>query len=254
MESPTTTSPIYDPYAILPFVAYRSEACPEGDLCHSLMHFIESEKFRGVDDCYRRFLLQQDDPDDFLLETAAIQQGDVRADWAEQRAGLIRAGMWMQLVQHQDALRDSLLKPNCSTGVQLIDKAADDIYRRLISASESGNELRRVVLAGDRTLSSSAVFRTFDHLFQSRMPDEIYISDEIGLAELANQYALSKYIPVRVFSGSDDAEACAVSMLEKGTHVFTISRSVESESGLANRLLALAPKQGKVAHRFPWND
>ncbi|PLP85643.1 hypothetical protein CX682_30265 [Pseudomonas sp. FFUP_PS_41] len=45
-----------------------------------------------------------------------------------------------------------------------------------------------------------------------------------------------------------------VSMLEKGTHVFTISRSVESESGLANRLLALAPEQGKVAHRFPWSD
>ncbi|MBM5458919.1 hypothetical protein H8F21_15235 [Pseudomonas sp. P66] len=254
MESSTANTPIYDPYAILPFAAYRSPDCPEGDLCYSLMHFIESEKFRGVDDCYRRFLLQQEAPEDFLLETGAIDQDNVRADWVEQRFGLIRAGMWMQLVQNQDALRNSLLQPGCSTGVPLIDKVAADIFSRLVAANESDNALRRVVLAGDLGISSANVFRTFDHLFQSRLPDEIYISDEVGLADLVNQYALTRYIPVRVFPCGGDADACAHQMLEKGTHVFTISRGEESDSGLANRLLALAAEQKKVSHRFSWNE
>ncbi|SBW84274.1 hypothetical protein PVE_R2G0245 [Pseudomonas veronii 1YdBTEX2] len=248
MES--STPPSYDPYAFLPFVAYRSFDRPESEFCYSLMHFVESEKFRGVDESYRQFLLKQDDRDDFLLETGAIDQGGVRQDWPQVRFALIRAGMWMQLVQHQDHLRESLLQAGCETGVPLIDQVAADIYERLMKAHEPGNELRRVVLAGDLGVVDAEIFKTFDHLFQNRMPDEIYVSDEPGVAEMVHKYALTKYIPLRVFTSAE--EDCAGQMLTKGTHVFTISVEAESDSSLTNRLLQLAAEQGKVFHRFPW--
>lgn len=252
MESSTT--PSYDPYAILAFNAYRSPDYPVGERCYSLMHFVESEKFRGVDECYRRFLLDQEDAEDFLLETGAIDQGNVREDWAQVRFALIRAGMWMQLIQNQDALRDSLLKPDCTTGVPLIDKVAASIYARLVEAGQPGNELRRVVLAGDVHLIGESVFHTLDHLFQNRLPDEIYVSDESGLAELVQRYALARYIPIRVFVLGDDVDACAAAILEKGTHVFTVSVEEQSNSLLANRLLSLATEQGKTVHRFAWAE
>lgn len=250
----SSTAPTYDPYEVLPFNAYRAPASPLGERCYSLMHFVESEKFRGVDESYRRFLLEQEDPDDFLLETGAIDQGNVREDWAEVRLSLIRAGMWMQLVQHQESLRESLLQPKCSTGIPLIDSAAASIYQRLVEANEPGHELRRVVLAGDHHLSSQAVFLTFDHLFQNRLPDEIFVSDEGGLAQLAQSYAQARYIPIRIFALNDDEQSCAELMLEKGSHVFTVSENELSNSKLANCLLSFAREQGKKAHRFSWSE
>lgn len=248
MESSTT--PNFDPYAILPFSAYRSAECPEGECCYSLMHFIESEKFRGVDESYRVFLLGQADPDDFLLETGVIHPSLVRGDWADVRFALIRAGMWMQLVQHQDALRDALLQPGCSTGISLLDEVAADIYQRLTAAQETGGELRRVVIAGDLSIDNESVFETFDHLFQIRQPDEVCVSTEAGVAELVHRYAQSRYIPVRTFDIAAGVQSCASALLDKGTHVFTVSKSETSDSALANQLLAMATAQGKVAHRF----
>ncbi len=242
----------YDPYQHLPFRAYRSAEWPAGEVCSTLMHFIAAEKFRGADESYRRFLLSLSDPDDLRLETEAIGQGIGRDDWNNVQFHVVRAGVWMQLVQHQERLREALFQPGFSSGDALLDEAISAIYSRLVAASNPGDELRRVILAGDTSLSTDEMFRIFDQLFQNRLPDEIYVSVEDGVAAAAQRYAISRYIPVNTFGSVDDVQAAAAAMLEKGTHVFTISTQEVSDSPLANALLSGASAQAKPCHRFSW--
>lgn len=244
--------PRYDPYQVLPFRAYRSEMQPEGDLCQTLMHFLVAEKLRGgVDESYRQFILSLHDVDDFRLETQTIAQGNARPDWGQCRFHVARAGLWMQLVQHQEVLRGSVLQPNCRVGEQTIDNAIADIYRRLVSASTPGEELRRVILVGG-ALPGEVLFSQLDGLFQNRLPDELYVTTEPGFADDVHRYAVSRYIPIRTFPLADNLEQAVDAMLEKGTHVFVLEDGVENGVGnkLATALHAGALEQGKVSHRL----
>lgn len=244
--------PRYDPYQVLPFRAYRSEMQPEGDLCQTLMHFLVAEKLRGgVDESYRQFILSLHDVDDFRLETQTIAQSNARADWSQCRLQVARAGLWMQLVQHQEALRGSVLQPNCRVGEQTIDSAITDIYRRLVSASTPGEELRRVILVGG-TLPPELLFSQLDGLFQNRLPDELYVTAEPGFAEHVHHYALCRHIPIRTFPVADNCDQAVGVMLDKGTHVFVLEDGSENGPGhgLAMALHAAALDQGKISHRL----
>jgi predicted NAD-dependent protein-ADP-ribosyltransferase YbiA (DUF1768 family) len=247
-------TPTYDPYTTLPFVGYRRPGSHQPETYFSLMHFVESEKFRGVDESYRQYLLTLDDPEDFLLETAGVTQGMRRDDWDVIKVGMIRAGMWMQLVQHQQALTDSLLQPGCKSSIDLVTHVAEQIYSRLIKANhEEGEQLRRVVLTGDCTISDGSVLGLFDQIFANRLPDEIYIAAEDGVALLAEQYCIRRYIPIRVFDLTGRSiEEATEEVLSKGTHVFSIGSEDRSDSHFSNRALELANSDGKPAHRIKW--
>lgn len=248
-------TPMYDPYATLPFHGYRSPGSLKPETYPSLMHFIESEKYRGVDDSYRRYLLTLTDQDDFLFETAGLAQGGRRPDWEVIKAPMIRAGMWMQLVQHQEALANSLLQPGCMTSIQLVTHAAEQTYNRLHKAShEEGEQLRRVVLTGDCSVRDESIYGLFDQVFANRLPDEIYLAAEDGVSRLAEQYCIQRYIPARLFSFSDiEVEQAAANALAKGTHVFSISASDQSDSAFAELVLEMAAASGKPNHRIKWS-
>lgn len=243
------TTITYNPYEQIPFNGYRSDAQPLGERFLSLMHFIESEKFRGVDERYRSYLLTLDDPIDFRLETAGVAQCQRRTDWDDVKGSLIRAGMWMQLVQHQETLRDQLLRPDCSTGIQLIDDAANAIYTRLVAANSEPDQLRRVVITGDTTSHASAIFDLLNQIFSSRLPDELYVADEGGVALLAQKYALNHYFPIRIFAGASPDEL-ATQALERATHVFSIGAGECPDSEFAVAVLARASEQGKTSHHI----
>lgn len=243
----------YDPYEFLPFIGYASPEHPLGERYFSLMHFIESEKFRGVDEDYRSYLRTLDDPVDFRLETVGVAQCRHRADWDGVKASMIQAGLWMQLVQRQEELRERVLIPDCSTGIHLIDDAARAIYKRLVEANKPEEALRRVVLTGDADLDPGKLKPMLDGIFQSRLPDEIYLLQEQGVARLAGEYAISRYIPVRVFAETDAQEA-AVAVMVKGTHVFSFGREQQPSTDFSRNVLALAEEQGKTAHHIHVGD
>lgn len=69
------TPPVFDPYEHRPFQGYMCSEGRQVETYLSLMHFIEAEKFRGLDEGYRRYILSIEDRDDFILETAGITQG-----------------------------------------------------------------------------------------------------------------------------------------------------------------------------------
>lgn len=252
MES---TGPFFDTYKALPFRGYRSAAQPLGDECTSLMHFVESEKYRGIDESYRQYVLSLTDKEDFFLETVGIGQAVVRPDWNEVRSSLITAGLWMQLFQRPDDIGPFLMDPNCQTGIRLIDNAAQSVYQRLCEASDEGNGLRRVVLAGDLNITDKEVFSVFDQLFSTRLPDEIIVTTEAGIADLAHQYSLMRYIPVRCLphQASDLGDAVSLALI-KGTHVFLMAGADSSDSAFAEGVFELAKSQGKIAHRIHWGS
>ena len=243
----------YDPYEFLPFIGYASPEHPLGEQYFSLMHFIESEKFRGVDEGYRSYLRTLSDPVDFRLETVGVAQCRHRSDWDGVKSSLIQAGLWMQLVQRQDELRERVLIPDCTTGINLIDDAARSIYKRLIEANKPEEALRRVVLTGDAEMKPGKLKPVLDSVFQSRGPDEIYLVVEQGAARLAGEYAISMYIPVRVFEECGAHETAKALML-KGTHVFSFGREQHPTTDFSQAVLELAKEQGKPAHHINVGD
>ncbi|MGE8065165.1 hypothetical protein [Pseudomonas sp. NPDC089569] len=190
-----------------------------------------------------------------MFETAGVVQGSRRGDWETIKAPMIRAGMWMQLVQNQEALANSLLQPGCKTTIQLVTQIAEQIYNRLHKAShEEGEQLRRVVLTGDCSVCDESIFALFDQIFANRRPDEIYLAAEEGVSRLAEQYCIQRYIPARLFSLSGvKIEQVAANALAKGTHVFAISASEQSDSEFAVSVLEMASATGKPSHRIQWS-
>lgn len=244
-------TPFYDPYGVIPFRGYRSASQPLGDHCVSLMHFIESEKYRGVDDSYRQYLLTLTDHEDFTLETIGVGQAVKRDDWDEVKGAMFRAGFWMQLFQRVDEMRPYLLQPNCQTGIPLLDAAARDVYQRLTESMIPGNELRRVLIAGDVEANPPGLFEQLNQLFSVRLPDEVVVTPESGVADLVHHYCLSRYLPVRcVGLGESNLGISVDQALNKATHVFVFSQGEVSTSQFAEDALAAATAAGKITHRI----
>ncbi|MCT7340366.1 hypothetical protein N5K55_04850 (plasmid) [Pseudomonas aeruginosa] len=185
------------------------------------MHFIEAEKFRGLDEGYRRYILSIEDRDDFILETAGITQGVRRPDWDEIKAPMVRAGLWMQLVQHKDSMVPLVTHPGCECPVGLVNEAIQEIYERL----HSGDPLRKVLLAGDDSpdaLRNSSFDEVLDHIFNVRQPDEVIVSADGGVSMRSAAYAARRYIPLRFLPRAQSAAEFAENAISQATHVFLL--------------------------------
>ncbi|HHH9441219.1 TPA: hypothetical protein ACP32N_003156 [Pseudomonas aeruginosa] len=241
------TSPNLDPYETRPFKGYLNEAGDQVETYLSLMHFIEAEKFRGIDEGYRRYLLSIEDRDDFLLETAGITQGVRRSDWERIKAPMVRAGLWMQLVQNQDSMVPLIMHPGCTCELALVDMAIKVIALRL----QSEDPLRKVLLVGatgNDACGDDALKDVLDHIFEVRLPDEIIVSEERGIASRAAEYAVSRYIPLRIIPLAANAAEFAKSACAVATHVFSLVTQGKP-SYFAQASYDLACETGLIAHQ-----
>lgn len=97
---------LFDPSAEIPFHGYRRflpDEPPLFDLAPSLIHFYESEKFRGVDEVLRLSVLSCST----VREAAKISKRhkDIwRKDWRAVRGRVFRAGLAMQVLQSRRAM------------------------------------------------------------------------------------------------------------------------------------------------------
>ena len=238
----------FDPYQPLPFKAYGlfDGASVEQETCASLMHYVEAEKFLGVDEQYRRFILSIQDTEDFMLETAGVSQARRRQDWFQVRDRLIRAGAWMQLVQHKDHLCDRLLAGELSCKLGPINDAIASIRERLMS----DEPLRKVLITGAVEFTNQeTVFAMLDSIFARRQADEIIVTDEMGVGRLAARYAHHHYIPIRVVGDTaENDEAALEIVLSHASHVFVATHNGQS-SRFADTCFVAASEAGKIAHK-----
>ncbi|HCF2446919.1 TPA: hypothetical protein NIA45_004584 [Pseudomonas aeruginosa] len=240
----------YDPYEEIPFLAFGAVSGePHHSLehCRSLMHFIEAEKFLGVDDRYRRFLLQLSDREDLLLETAGVSQAMRRADWSAVRDRLIRAGVWMQLVQNQDALLGRLMSGELSCDLQPINTALQAIRTRI--AARPTDPLRQVLIAGPlATTEQDRIYRLLNSMFSNREPDELLLIAEPGACEHVATYARERYIPMRVFPRDPAGQLDIEGMVAVASHTYVLTLGGSASEG-AEACYSAALSAGKTAHR-----
>lgn len=211
------------------------------------MHFIEAEKFLGVDDRYRRFLLQLDDREDLLLETAGVSQAMRRADWSAVRDRLIRAGVWMQLVQNQDALLGRLMAGELTCDLQPINTALQTIRTRI--ATRPTDPLRQVLIAGPTAhTDKDRIYRLLNSMFSNREPDELLLIAEPGACEHVASYARDRYIPMRVFARDAAGKLDIEGIVAISSHTYVLNLD-GSASEAAEACYSAADSAGKTAHR-----
>lgn len=113
------TAPVFDPSTPLPFFGYRffeAEEKPYAELMPSLIHFYESEKFRGTSEELRKAIADSRS----LREVRKISQKNRslwRKDWNAIRGRVFRAGLAMQVVQSRKALTMAKLGFNESIAI-----------------------------------------------------------------------------------------------------------------------------------------
>lgn len=237
----------FDAYEAIPFHSYRAfnAGCVTLEHCRSLMHFIEAEKFVGVDEQYRRFVLSIEDRDDFLLETAGVSQGCLRKDWVQKRDRLIYAGVWMQVVQNKERLLAPLLAGELTSDLKPINDALAAVRNRILDSGD--DPLRQVLVSGcTEYQNESTVFSMLDAVFANRKPDELLIRCEAGVSEHVARYAHANYIPLRVIGLNTDVDELE-EVSKYASHVF-IATPNDTASGFASRCYEVAVQAGKVAH------
>lgn len=207
-----------DPYAELPFAGYLCDITKHPETYWSLMHFLEAEKYRGVDDQYRRYLLSIRDTDDFRLETVAIPISEqAQESWRQVREKAIHTGLLMQFTQNKDHLAGVLLSDSFECRAEAIRVARDRIIERI----SSQNPWLRVLFIGAQgeRFNSQSLASVFDHIFSQRQPDEILTLIEPGVGYAAAKYAQDNLIP---FRASDCTPLNIENAIERASHVFQI--------------------------------
>lgn len=243
------TDQIYDPYDQIPFAGYLSDIDGQPETYWSLMHFLEAEKMRGVDDQYRRYLLELRDRDYFVMETACIGQSIRREDWSEVRASVIYAGLMMQLAQNKEALQHSLLADSFQCEAEIITEVRASLLERL----RDPEPLRRVLFVGTGQEQNAQINSLFDHIFMKRKPDEIITFAEPGVCTAAAKYAHAHYIPFRAFSLQEDLSAVAQDAVSRSSHVFQIGAD-DSATPITKIAFDLACQTKKTAHQLAWEQ
>jgi len=253
---------------ILPFHGYRrARADGSGfergvpDLYASIEHFFHSEKFRGVDEEFRRLLME--------LPTArevrkAAGRGDhqIRPDWERIQNRVMAAGIWMKCREH----------PHVATALSEL-RETEGIYRfkdhywgsdrHGVSVGFYGRLLRdvqarlkvgamRVLITGSRDFSNQFLFSSkLNGFFNRAFPDEVLIACAKGADAMAEAWALENYVPVSHYPlkggrSRTERDRRNTAMIDLATHLVAFP---QGEGGDVADLIALA-KSKKIPGRI----
>lgn len=234
-------------YDAIPFFGFRSSVSKmmgsfvERDRYFSLMHFIETEKFRGVDEQYRRYLVSLTDTQELVMETAGVSGGMRRPDWESIRDRLIRCALWFQLTQNKDLLLPRYLNPAGIYCDEPLIQNQIDFIRAHIS---SGKPLKRVLICCLETATPSAVHSIVAKLFEENLPDELVLLEGQSSCNFSQELALSNYIPTRLH----DAKKDDLAELVEGylSHVIVLGTGPMPD--LVQEVFSAAQVQGHTCH------
>lgn len=231
----------FDTQEILPFHGYRTlsdkgrgfERCP-AEIYPSLEHFYQSEKFRGVDEGYRRLIIS--------LPTArearkAGNRHEGREAWNDVRERVMACGMWFKMREYKLWRRQLLMLAN-SGGLNGVYSFKDNFWnereedslsrydRLLLSVlGRMRGKSMRVLVTGSREFSNAFLFSTkLDSLLSRTTPDEVVIACARGADAMAEQWAMSRHLPVKHFpqigrAGRPEMTERNKQMLASSTHV-----------------------------------
>lgn len=238
--SPATT---FDPFDHMPFMGYINPLTGRPERYLSLAHFIHSERLAGVDEHYRKYLLNLDDPELFRLEVDGVGfTGGERPDWLELRQPLIYAGIFMQALSNREHYGQ--LITNVSTLSIANCSFSDDVAVAMgdfIGDIQAPQDKLKVAFIGgcDDLDYISSCLRV---IFAKRAPQCLLAIEDDASALGVSAYARNNAHPFSLFSASLSEQAIAESIRLRCTHVFNFAG--EGGSALSQVVASLLSESG----------
>ncbi|WP_162893432.1 hypothetical protein [Pseudomonas savastanoi] len=238
--SPGTT---FDPYEVMPFHGYIEQETGRQARYPSLAHFIHSERFRGVDEHYRTYLLRLEDAELFRLEVDGIGQvGGDSQDWSRRKGRLLYAGIFMQAVAHRDRYSQLL-----SHGARLSVASgsySDDLARAMgdfISDVSTPQEKLKVAFAGS-CVDQGYADGCLKIIFANRLPQCLFAIEHDACAQVISDYARETATAFILLDSSLTEDALAENIGRRSTHIFRFVGG--DDDCLSARILAIAEQSG----------
>jgi hypothetical protein len=219
----------FDPYDPLPFLGYIDADTGRQEHCHSLAHFFHAERLRGVDEHYRRYLLQLDDPELFQLEVEDIGGSTLvsRDGWDAIQENVLYAGVYMQAVANRAAYAKlinaapDLVVKDCSFSVPL----ANALGKFISDLSDQASRLR-VGFIGKT--SDDFARNCFSVLFAKNHPQCLFAIEDDGCAFIVSQFAQSAAAAFALIESSLSEDSIAENIQRRCSHVFRFVSPGES--------------------------
>ena len=240
-----------DPFELMPFTGYIERSTGRQETYLSLAHFIHSERFAGVDEHYRRYLLQLDDTELFRLEVdgVGITCGD-KPDWDAMKVRLLYAGIYMQALSNREhygnllAKADNLSIANCS-----FSEDAAEAMGEFVGDIQTPQDKLKVAFLG-ATQDESFIESCLSVIFARRGPQCLLSIEDDGCSMGVSMYARKGAVSFALLSASLSEESIAENILRRCTHIFHFLSGNDSKltSAVLDRLQAAG---GKVTPILP---
>lgn len=211
----------FDPFEPMPFVGYIDPATGRQDRYLSLAHFIYSERFAGVDEHYRRYLLQLEDTELFRLEVDGVGfTGTDKPGWEVMRPRLIYSGIFMQALSNRErfgqllANIDQLAIANCSFS----DEAANAMGQFIGDVRMPQDKLKVLFLGS--CADTHYIESCLGVIFGKREPQCLLALEDDGCSVGVSTFARNCAAPFSLLSSSQSDEALVESIQRRCTHSF----------------------------------
>lgn len=200
---------------ILPFHGYRRlrfdrDGFERGsaEQYSSIEHFVQSEKFRGVNEQLRQHIMLL--PTAREARKAALKAPDmVRRDWEQIRNDVMAAGIWFKFMEHQRYAQALLASPDLAANSyrfkdhywsEARDGISSGFYRRLLLQFRERLQagIMRVVVTGSPEFTNYQLLDAkLRSLFRQRKADELIIKCDRGTDGCAERWAIANHVPVK---------------------------------------------------------
>lgn len=235
----------FDPFERMPFQGYIEQDTGRQAQYLSLAHFIHSERFRGVDDHYRGYLLRLDDMELFQLEVEGIGQTSSDCeDWVRNKQRLIYAGIFMQAVANRERYVE-LLSPGVALSVAACSYS-DDLAEAMgafihdVSATQDKLKVAFVGACTDMDFTRACL----NVIFAKRLPQCLFAIEDDPCSMSISRYARESATAFSLLDAALSAEAIADNLARRATHVFQFVG--DGSSLLSTEAAGLAARAGLV--------
>lgn len=216
--SPITT---FDPFEMMGFTGYIDPATGRQEQYLTLAHFVYSERFAGVDEHYRRYLLQMDDPEIFRLEVDGVGMvGQENEDWIAAGQHLLYAGIFMQALSNRErfgkllANADQLSIASCA-----FSQDAAQAMGQFIGHVLNPQDKLKVMFLGDCRYEEY-IGNCMSVIFGKRAPQCLLALEDDGCSLGVSAFARKALAPFSLLSASLTDEALVENIRRRCTHVF----------------------------------
>lgn len=236
---------LYDPFEQMPFVGYIDESTGRQETYLSLAHFYHTERLRGADEHYRRYLMRLEDPELFQLEVEGlgVSGSQSREGWDALHLKVLYAGIYMQAVSNRNAFTELVQNAN---RLQIVDSdLAQDIatvMSQFINDLSGDPKLKVGFLGG--TSNTEFASNCLGVIFAKNSPQCLFALEDDISTSLVSRYAQSVGSAFALISSSLSDEAIADNFQRRCNHLFRFHNP--NESARMGNVAALLDAAGVV--------